>query len=83
MAGKYSFFADNPEMLLALDDDGGCDIADYAMTHGFDEAVTLFSDWLHERVESKRKANEVLRRRGLVRLVGQQGDRAGQKSPTS
>jgi len=73
MGGRYSFFADNQDLLLALDDDGGTDIVSYARMHGTGDACLLFREWLEERIAAREKADEVLRRRGKVRLVDPNG----------
>lgn len=67
MAGKYHLFLDG--LLLALDDDGGCVIAEYAEAHGFDEAVELFREWLQGRIDDNRKARAVMERRRAIRRI--------------
>lgn len=67
MAGKYNLFLDG--MLLALDDDGGEDIADFADSHGFDESVELFKEWLLQEMQTRRKVRAVAARRRTIRRV--------------
>ncbi len=61
-------------MLLALDDDGGEEIADFAQSHGEDEAVGIFREWLREQVRARQAARIIRQRRASVRLVPGKGE---------
>lgn len=69
MGGKYQLFIQTEAPVMALDDDGGCDIADFALSHGYSEAVNLFTDWMLDRIHVQAVQRETEKRRRQIKIV--------------
>jgi len=75
MGGHYKMFVPHGTLVLALDDDGGTDIADYALAHGVEAAVDAFTIWLSERVKEQAADREVAERRRKIKVISRTADR--------
>jgi hypothetical protein len=69
MAGQYEMYVKHGTPVMALDEDGGSDIADYALSHGVDAAVDAFLIWLSHRVKDQAAEREAAKRRKEIKIV--------------
>lgn len=67
MGGKYNMHVDG--CILAIDDDGGCDITEYAKSRGEFAAICLFMEWL----EFRKRELEILDRQRSIKIVSKGG----------
>lgn len=58
MSGQYNMHIENASMILAIDDDGGESIVDFAESRGTDAATAIFREWITKEVAAQRIAKE-------------------------
>lgn len=69
MGGEYKMHVMEGGIVMALDDDGGEMMVDFALSHGRDESVAAFLRWLDREIMAVEAEQAALKKRRSFRVL--------------